>query len=76
MPKKRERVVVSPGVNAVSCGHCDDGTMFIPITMTEMAKLRNGYTMEVTAICHIGHRQNIKLIAWPLTWGKMEFSRT
>lgn len=76
MPKGSGKIVVSAGMNAVECGKCKDGTVFIPITMLDIAMLRNGYTFEVTAKCTLGHSQTIIATAWPLAWGKLEFSRT
>lgn len=54
--------IVKPGVNTVQCD-CGDGTVFVPVNMHLMAKLRHGGTYDFSGQCHLGHIQKIKLMA-------------
>ena len=76
MPRGRDRIVVSPGITAVRCNSCKEGTVFISTTMREMARLRSGYSIEASYTCNNGHGQVLRLIGWPLSWGRIDFNRT
>jgi len=69
------KYVVAPGMNAIKCNACKDGTVFVSVTMEEMAKLRASRVAEITAKCHLGHTQNLMISGWPLSWGRLTFNR-
>jgi len=52
--------IVLPGVNCISCD-CEAGTVFIPVDLWLMARLRHGETPEFTGTCNLGHKQVITL---------------
>lgn len=57
-----QTVAVVPGVNAVKCD-CEDGTVFVPVSMRKMAKIRTGVDVPHVGKCHLGHRQTLMLKA-------------
>lgn len=70
------KYTVVVGVNAIECPACKEinkvrrkqvrfGTLFVPVTMDQIAKLRvSGSSDEVSALCtHGGHNQTIKIEA-------------
>jgi len=60
-----DKKIVSPGVNAFKC-ICGDGTVFISVPPTLMARLRCGEMLEVSGKCHLhGHTQRYNISAWP-----------
>ena len=67
--------VVDPGVNAIKCNACKEGTVFVSVTMEEMARLRSNRVAEIVAKCHLGHSQTLMITGWPLAWGSLNFDR-
>ena len=73
---KTIKIVASPGVNAVNCLSCKEGTIMIPVTMREMARLRCMENIVTSGVCDNGHRQQVTLTGWPLFWSRNKYIRT
>lgn len=49
-----DKKVVVAGVNALKC-HCKDGTVFVPVTMKEIAEIRTHDSLKMSGECTHGH---------------------
>jgi len=68
--------IATPGMNAVKCAYCKTGTVFVSVSMAEMARMRCGAANSVIASCHNGHRQQITFVAWPPIQLERHYVRT
>ena len=67
------KVAVDPGVNAIACPACRElnkqlktrsfeGTMFVPVTMRQIAALKADKVITASGVCHShGHRRVLEL---------------